>query len=193
MNYSIEEWNLFDQDFNDLYDTTNYFSDASGSPVTLSPLSLSPPDSTIDQQEIEKIVSSLQDDEYSHSLTTSSPPPPPAYSPNYVQVVPTLPLSPPPPSPLTPPPPPKVKLPKKPGKLTAKDRKLRKKSQNKTAALRYRQKKKDELEDLLQKEKLLESKNNELKKEVDGLVNEIRYLNKLWSDVCQAKENAKLK
>jgi activating transcription factor 5 len=100
----------------------------------------------------------------------------------------TQPVSPPsyslPPSP-TPSPP--LKPLKRSGKFSTKDRKQRKKLQNKTAALRYRQKKKDEYEVLQEKEKELEAKNAKLKQQATDLAAELAYLKNLWIEIYQPK------
>ncbi|KAL1129200.1 hypothetical protein AAG570_013730 [Ranatra chinensis] len=67
------------------------------------------------------------------------------------------------------------------------ERKQRKKEQNKNAATRYRQKKKAEVEGILDEEKGLKSKNEELKLKVTDLQREIKYLKSLMRDVFRAK------
>lgn len=67
--------------------------------------------------------------------------------------------------------------------LKADDRRLRKKEQNKTAATRYRIKKKAELDILLEEEANLEQRNRHLTIQHDELANEIRYLKKLMREV----------
>ena len=67
-------------------------------------------------------------------------------------------------------------------------KKERKREQNKTAALRYRQKKKEEKSDIETRRAELEEKNEKLKAEVNSLSNEINYLKKLWSEVCRNKK-----
>ena len=62
-------------------------------------------------------------------------------------------------------------------------RKERKKEQNKTAAIRYRQKKKDEADALFKLEQQLEEKNQRLHSQVDGMMAEIAYLKKLLQDI----------
>lgn len=72
-------------------------------------------------------------------------------------------------------------------RLTQAARKERKREQNKTAALRYRQRKKGEKESCFQKVQVLEIKNSELKDKVKALTSEIDYLKKLWVEVREAK------
>lgn len=67
------------------------------------------------------------------------------------------------------------------------EQKLRKKAQNRTAAVRYRVKKKDELKSMTEEADKLEEKNKELKGKVDGLRNEIDYLKNLMLDVIKAR------
>ena len=73
-------------------------------------------------------------------------------------------------------------------RLTKSAKKERKREQNKTAALRYRQKKKEEKSDIEMRRAELEEKNEKLKAEVNSLSNEINYLKKLWSEVCRNKK-----
>ncbi|KAM8845251.1 activating transcription factor 4b [Spinachia spinachia] len=72
---------------------------------------------------------------------------------------------------------------------TPKAKKLKKMAQNKTAATRYRQKKKAEQDTLLDEYSLLERKNVELTEKVDSLGREIEYLKELMEEVCQARTN----
>ena len=72
-------------------------------------------------------------------------------------------------------------------RLTQSARKERKKQQNKSAALRYRQRKKGEKEESQVKLQDLELKNSELKEKVKSLHNEIDYLKQLWLEVRKAK------
>jgi len=67
------------------------------------------------------------------------------------------------------------------------EQKQRKKSQNRTAATRYRVKKKDEFKLMSQEADQLETKNKELKGKVDGLKSEIDYLKNLMLDVIKAR------
>ena len=183
-----EDWSSFNWSSQD-YDAL-LSSDTSGSPVNSfpsTPASVNQPLLNLDQ-EINDMVFSLEDHVCYHALS------PLPHAPEYQQTVPTTtilpfsPFSPLSPSPLSPSPSPSpctesVSKTKSSIKLSSKDRKMRKKSQNRSAALRYRQKKKDELEELSSKERSLEKKNKELKNEVENLVNEIQYLKRLWSEV----------
>lgn len=69
-----------------------------------------------------------------------------------------------------------------------KDKKLRKKVQNKSAALRYRQKKKSEQTILDEQFEALETRNKELKDKVSGMTQEINYLKTLMADVIKARQ-----
>jgi len=73
------------------------------------------------------------------------------------------------------------------GKRKTKEQKERKKSQNRDAAIRYRNKKKDELADMFNEAEDLESKNKDLRGKVDGLKKEIDYLKELMLDVIKAR------
>ncbi len=73
-------------------------------------------------------------------------------------------------------------------KLTQTAKKERKRLQNKTAALRYRQKKKEEKCGSTSQLDILESKNTELKNTVSQITAEINYLKKLWSEVHGNKQ-----
>ncbi len=77
--------------------------------------------------------------------------------------------------------------PKTKRRLSLSAKKERKKEQNKTAALRYRQKKKVEKSGCFSKVDDLEAKNAALKKTVNTITAEINYLKKLWSEVSAAK------
>lgn len=79
-------------------------------------------------------------------------------------------------------------------KKTAKpeEKRLRKKEQNKTAATRYRIKKKAELDLLLDEEAKLEERNRELQKQYDDLASEIRYLKKLFGEVITGRPAKRL-
>lgn len=74
-----------------------------------------------------------------------------------------------------------------PKKTTKLSKKERKREQNKTAATRYRQKKKEEGEILLKQQCELEEINRALHSKVDKLTAEISYLKGLWSEVTQAR------
>lgn len=67
------------------------------------------------------------------------------------------------------------------------EQKQRKKAQNRTAATRYRIKKKDELKAMSEEADQLEKKNKDLKGKVDGLKSEIDYLKNLMLDVIKAR------
>ena len=67
------------------------------------------------------------------------------------------------------------------------DRKERKKIQNKTAALKYRQKKKEETKKVFTEVEILEAKNKELKNKVESITQEINYLKDLMAEVFKAK------
>lgn len=67
------------------------------------------------------------------------------------------------------------------------EQKTRKMAQNRTAANRYRVKKKDELKIMSKEADILEEKNKNLKGKVDGLRNEIDYLKNLMLDVIKAR------
>ncbi|XP_035510899.1 activating transcription factor 4b [Morone saxatilis] len=68
-----------------------------------------------------------------------------------------------------------------------KAKKLKKMEQNKTAATRYRQKKKTEQESLLQEHALLERKNMELTEKAESMAREIEYLKELMEEVRLAR------
>ncbi|XP_003964479.1 activating transcription factor 4b [Takifugu rubripes] len=67
----------------------------------------------------------------------------------------------------------------------SKGKKQKKMEQNKTAATRYRQKKKLEKEDLLEEYTILERKNVELKEKAESMAREIKYLKELMEEVRQ--------
>ena len=67
------------------------------------------------------------------------------------------------------------------------ERKARKKEQNKNAATRYRQKKKQEIEVILSEERELQDKNESLKAEVEEVQREIKYLKSLMRHMFKAK------
>lgn len=73
------------------------------------------------------------------------------------------------------------------GKGEKLDKKLKKMEQNKTAATRYRQKKRAEQEALTGECKELEKKNEALKEKADSLAKEIQYLKDLIEEVRKAK------
>ncbi|XP_064844716.1 activating transcription factor 4b isoform X2 [Oncorhynchus masou masou] len=68
-----------------------------------------------------------------------------------------------------------------------KEKKLKKMAQNKTAATRYRQKKKTEQEALSAECDDLEQRNHKLAEKADSIANEIQYLKDLMEEVRQAK------
>lgn len=72
-------------------------------------------------------------------------------------------------------------------KTKAKGKKLKKMEQNKTAATRYRQKKKHEKEVLLGEHTILERKNMELKEKAESMAREIEYLKELMEEVRQTR------
>lgn len=72
-------------------------------------------------------------------------------------------------------------------KRSPEERKMRKMEQNKTAALKYRKKKHQEMnKSSIERDELL-SKNIELKKTAGDLSTELKYIKKLLKEVCQAK------
>lgn len=71
----------------------------------------------------------------------------------------------------------------------SKAKKLKKMEQNKTAATRYRQKKKSEKEELLKEYSVLERKNMELTEKAESMAREIKYLKELMAEVRQARIN----
>lgn len=72
-------------------------------------------------------------------------------------------------------------------RVTFTAKKERKRDQNKSAALRYRLKKKEEkMESEVQLQEL-EERNEGLRQTLQGLEAEISYLKRLWSEVDQAK------
>uniref|UniRef100_A0A4W5M7C3 Cyclic AMP-dependent transcription factor ATF-4 n=1 Tax=Hucho hucho TaxID=62062 RepID=A0A4W5M7C3_9TELE len=71
------------------------------------------------------------------------------------------------------------------------EKKLKKMEQNKTAATRYRQKKKSEQEVLSAECSELEQRNRELAEKADGISREIQYLRDLMEEVRSAKNRKK--
>ncbi|KOC70543.1 Activating transcription factor of chaperone [Habropoda laboriosa] len=67
------------------------------------------------------------------------------------------------------------------------DKKVRKKEQNKNAATRYRQKKKQEIKEIIGEERELTDHNEKLKNQVMDLQREIGYLKGLMRDLFKAK------
>ncbi|XP_064355699.1 cyclic AMP-dependent transcription factor ATF-5 [Dromaius novaehollandiae] len=75
-----------------------------------------------------------------------------------------------------------------PGPLAPKgDRKQKKRDQNKTAALRYRQRKRAEYEALGDQCQSLEARNRELKEKADSIEREIQYVKDLLIEVYKAR------
>lgn len=70
---------------------------------------------------------------------------------------------------------------------TIEDKKVRKKEQNKNAATRYRQKKKQEIKEILGEERELTEHNEKLQNQVKDLQREIGYLKGLMRDLFRAK------
>ncbi|XP_030649328.1 activating transcription factor 4b [Chanos chanos] len=67
------------------------------------------------------------------------------------------------------------------------EKKLKKMEQNKTAATRYRQKKRAERESLLDECSVLEQRNRELTEKADSIAKEIQYLQELMAEVQRAR------
>lgn len=67
------------------------------------------------------------------------------------------------------------------------DRQSRKKEQNKSAANRYRQKKKAEIEILQDEERVLQKQNDKLQAQYDDISREVKYIKSLLRDVFKAK------
>ncbi|XP_029160022.1 activating transcription factor of chaperone isoform X2 [Nylanderia fulva] len=67
------------------------------------------------------------------------------------------------------------------------DKKVRKKEQNKNAATRYRQKKKQEIKEIQGEERELADHNEKLKNQINDLQREIGYLKGLMRDLFKAK------
>ena len=72
-------------------------------------------------------------------------------------------------------------------KLRTPEQKKRKRAQNKSAATRYRVKKRDEQDGLMTELKEVEDTNTELKEQVTSLTKEIEYLKNLLLEVCKVK------
>ena len=68
-------------------------------------------------------------------------------------------------------------------KLTPVERKLRKKNQNKTAAEKYRIKKKTEHDQLLDRQTHLKTSNQQLKRELENMAFQVQQLKQLLIDV----------
>lgn len=72
-------------------------------------------------------------------------------------------------------------------RTSTEDKKSRKKEQNKNAATRYRLKKKAEIEEILEEERKLQKKNEELENKIGDVQREIKYLKGLMRDLFKAK------
>lgn len=68
------------------------------------------------------------------------------------------------------------------------ERKARKKAQNRSAAIRYREKKRSEMGSVQSEVDELQSRNRELKEKVDSMTREISYLKDLMAAVYKAKK-----
>lgn len=75
-------------------------------------------------------------------------------------------------------------------RIRPEERLLRKKEQNKTAATRYREKKKIEMGIVHEQEMELEKQNRKLQKEHDSLVQELRFMKKLIRDVFHKQSSS---
>lgn len=75
----------------------------------------------------------------------------------------------------------------KPYARSTEDKKFRKKEQNKNAATRYRQKKKAEIEIVLEEERELQDENDKLKTSFADVRREIKYMKSLMRDLYRAK------
>ncbi|XP_004597017.2 cyclic AMP-dependent transcription factor ATF-5 [Ochotona princeps] len=112
-------------------------------------------------------------------LAPLAPPPPPSQQP-------------PPPPPSLPPPPPPPSLPSRLAPYpnpaaTRGDRKQKKRDQNKSAALRYRQRKRAEGEALEGECQGLEARNRELRERAESVEREIQYVKDLLIEVYKAR------
>lgn len=74
-------------------------------------------------------------------------------------------------------------------KVVVEKKKLKKMEQNKTAATRYRQKKRAEQEALLSECTVLEERNQELVEKAESIAKEIQYLKELMEEVKRARES----
>lgn len=88
---------------------------------------------------------------------------------------------------------PYTKAPKLSKEAKQEERKLRKKQQNRDAALRYRHKKKQESDHVDVECEKLETRNKELRDKVDQMTREIQYLKDLMADVHRARSILKPK
>jgi len=82
---------------------------------------------------------------------------------------------------------PAVKKRTRPYGRSSEDKKSRKKEQNKNAATRYRQKKKAEIEIVLEEERELQEKNDKLQVKHADIKREIKYLKSLMRELYSAK------
>ncbi|XP_026063454.1 cyclic AMP-dependent transcription factor ATF-4-like [Carassius auratus] len=78
-------------------------------------------------------------------------------------------------------------------KVVVEKKKLKKMEQNKTAATRYRQKKRAEQESLQSECTALEERNQELADKAESLTKEIQYLKELMDEVKRARESRNMK
>ncbi|KTG00454.1 hypothetical protein cypCar_00043992 [Cyprinus carpio] len=78
-------------------------------------------------------------------------------------------------------------------KVVVEKKKLKKMEQNKTAATRYRQKKRTEQESLQSECAALEERNQELAEKAESLTKEIQYLKELMDEVKRARESRSMK
>lgn len=76
-------------------------------------------------------------------------------------------------------------------KLSKATKNERKKEQNKQAALRYRQRRRGETENIEDKRERLEEQNAHLKSEAEALTSKINYLKEVWNEIQAARENSK--
>ncbi|XP_052398633.1 cyclic AMP-dependent transcription factor ATF-4 [Carassius gibelio] len=78
-------------------------------------------------------------------------------------------------------------------KVVVEKKKLKKMEQNKTAATRYRQKKRAEQESLQSECAVLEERNQELAEKAESLTKEINYLKELMDEVRRARESRSMR
>jgi hypothetical protein len=71
--------------------------------------------------------------------------------------------------------------------LNAQSKKCRKRDQNRDAALRYRQKKREEANTIHQERVALEERNVELRRKAEGLASEVKYLKGLLKELFDAR------
>ena len=72
-------------------------------------------------------------------------------------------------------------------KKSPEERKQQKMEQNKTAALRYRQKKHHEVQKYAEEKEVLIEKREKLQKEAESLSTELHYMKKLMKEVCRSQ------